>query len=968
MVGREADLRRVLSVLDTVAQGHGRLVLLAGEAGVGKTRLAREVLVRARAAGVQSLVGRCFEQHSGAGFFPFTEAFGAAFAEAPTGFQADVRSRWPELRSVVPDFGSPGEANREVTQLHVFRAAAGFLQALADANPVVLLLDDLHWADSTSLILLLYLARHIDDTCVMILGTYRDTEVGRRHPIQATLREVIRERLVEEVDLRRLDIAGTMALIQMRLATESVSDQLAALVHERAQGNPFLTEELLAAFVEQGVVTPGAHGPQLAALGKFKLPRSIRSVVGGRVGRLPAEAQEMLSLASFLGPEFDLEVLVAAGGRSEAAVLNNLDAAIEARLLQECRQGHQERYGFVHALVQEVLYEELPAHRRRRLHLRIGEVVEKLRAEPATAAAELARHFLQGGDIERATAYGILAGDHAAGRYAHSEAAQQYEAVLDHLRERGEARSLAEVQRRLAGELYDLNCLPKAVAAYEAALAMFENLGDDAGQALVHWGLGRLHDSRYDMVAAVRHLDEAVRLWPTQRKDADLARLLADSARAKTFSGDSDAALQLAERGLALAEQLGDASLLARALLGLAIGHDQDKDRPMIPLLDRAEGLARTAGDWRTLARIYGHRGSRYFSIGELEQALEDRRRAIGACEQSGEIHRLVLAYTALALDCLQVGRWDEGRAAARAGLALDPHGSLNLESVRVNLAWMEGRYEDALSQIRALLADARQRHNLQDVTILLWQIADFSLQLDRPAEAEAPAREAAEVARTSWRSEVGDCLATLSETLALLGARDAEAVLGDAEHLLELLEKAVGLPQLLRAKGRLLLRRGDVTGAIAALDESASAARSQHAHIQLGRTLSLLAEAARLRGDVDLAKESDAERAAIVKRIGPEVRGLAWTQRVPRNGQRGRVRSLDSEQVGPLSPREREVAGLIAQGLTDRQIADRLVITEGTAGVHVGHILNKLGFHARTEIASWAAQRGLGGASDAPC
>jgi DNA-binding CsgD family transcriptional regulator/tetratricopeptide (TPR) repeat protein len=595
----------------------------------------------------------------------------------------------------------------------------------------------------------------------------------------------------------------------------------------------------------------------------------------------------------------------------------------------------------------------------------VGEVVERLRAHQMTAAAELARHFHQGGDVDRATTYSIQAGDHAAGRYAHSEAAQQYETALGHLRERGDTRSLAEVQRRLAGELYDLNHLPEAVAAYETALATFEQLGDPAGQALVHWGLGRLHDSRYDMVTAVRHLDEALQLWPTQHDEAGLARLLADTARAKTFSGDSVAALQLAERGLALAERLGDTNLLARALLGRSIAGDQDPDQPMIALLDRAESLARTAGDWRTLARVYGQRGSRHLAIGELEEALADRRRAIVSAERSGEIHRLVLAHQALALDCLQIGRWDEGRSAARIGLALDRQQVIISASFRVNLSWMEGRYEDALGQIRALLPDARHRLDLQAVTISLWEFADFALQLDRPAEAEAPAREAAEIARTSWRSEVGDCLATLSEALARLGADDAEAVLGEAERLIQHLNKAVGLPQLLRAKGLLLLRRGEVTAAAAALQESASIARSQQAFIQLGRTLALLAEAARKRGDDDLAKESDTERAAIIERIGPEVRGLAWAQSLPRSGPRRRVYSVDAEQTAPLSPRETEVAGLVAQGLSDRQIADRLVISEGTAGVHVGHILSKLGFHARTEIASWAVRHGLGGASE---
>jgi DNA-binding CsgD family transcriptional regulator len=313
-------------------------------------------------------------------------------------------------------------------------------------------------------------------------------------------------------------------------------------------------------------------------------------------------------------------------------------------------------------------------------------------------------------------------------------------------------------------------------------------------------------------------------------------------------------------------------------------------------------------------------------------------------------------------LDCLALGAWEEGRVAARAGLALDPQGRFNGVAGTAVLAWMEGRYEDALSHFRAFSSEGRRRHDVQAVAYGLVLLADCALQLDRPSEAEAPAREAAEVTRSSWRSMAG-FVAPLAETLVCLHAPDAEAVLVDAERLIEETDKPVARPQLLRARGRLLMHRGDFTGAIEALGESAAVARSQQAIIELGRTLAVLADAARTHGDATLAAQADAERAAVVDRIGPEVRGLGWARNLPRARTRlgRRLRSTPGQQPIPLSSREREVAALLALELTDRQIADRLVITEGTAGVHVGHILNKLGFHARTEIARWAVEHGLG-------
>jgi DNA-binding CsgD family transcriptional regulator len=238
-----------------------------------------------------------------------------------------------------------------------------------------------------------------------------------------------------------------------------------------------------------------------------------------------------------------------------------------------------------------------------------------------------------------------------------------------------------------------------------------------------------------------------------------------------------------------------------------------------------------------------------------------------------------------------------------------------------------------------------------------------MALQLGRSAEAENAAREAAEVARSSWQSELSGCVVLLAETLAWLNDPAAESALADAQQLIDERRKEAGRPQLLRARGLWLMHRGAGNSAVAELEASAALARSQHSSIQLGRTLAVLADAARLHGETDLAARSETERAAVVAQIGPEVRGLVWARglRGPRRRRAERSPADDHMSAGLLSPRERQVAALIAHGLTDHQIGERLIITEGTAGVHVGHILNKLGFHTRAEIASWVVRHELG-------
>jgi transcriptional regulator with XRE-family HTH domain/tetratricopeptide (TPR) repeat protein len=882
MVCRAAELDRVLSALDDTITGRGRLVMLAGEPGVGKTRLAREALVRARARGLPGYIGRCFEQHAAVPFFPFGEPFSTALAAAPLEMEAELRSRWPELGHIVPEHGRPPSAAGQETQLQVFRAAAGVLHALAALHPVVLMLDDLHWADRTSLGLLLYLSRKLHDTRALILGTYREAEVGRQHPLEATLRELVREHLVDEIHVERLSLAGTGELVESRLGTAAVPHEVVALIHERAQGNPFFTEELLADLIEQGAVS--ASGSPPASLADRRVPRSIRLVVDERVGRLPTEAQQLLQLASVVGQEFALDLLLAASDRPQDEVYAALDAILAARLVIELQASFGGRFAFIHALVQQTLYEELPAHRRRAAHLRIGEVLERLAPRDPAVAAGLARHFLHGGDAVRAATYALQAGDDAARRYAHAEAAHYYTIALQAVSSAGEAARAADIQCRLAAELVDLDHSSEALAAYEAALESATPRGDQAVQARARWGLGRLELNRYNMAAAGSHLDLALQVWPPERDPAELVQLLVDAVRAKVFSGQPSGALDLADRAVALAEQLADPGLLARALVGLEEVQGQAghvRDRQLIELLERAEALAREAGDWRTLTRALLNQSVNLSNAGQLEQCLAANRRAVEAADRSGDTQRLRFAWQALGLECVAAGAWEEGRSAARAGLALARGSGFNGVAGPAALAWMEGRHEDALAHFRSFWAESVEQHDMQGAAYATALLADALLQLDRPAEAEDPAREAAELTRGRWPLMTG-FVTPLVEALVCLRAPDAEEVLLEAERRIEQTDKAIARPQLLRARGRLLMQRGQLGDAMDALQRSAAIARAQRALVELGRALAVLADAVRAQGNETLAAQADTEREAVVEQIGPEVRGLAWARGVP--------------------------------------------------------------------------------------
>jgi tetratricopeptide (TPR) repeat protein len=597
LVGREVEVAGIQRAWRNVVAGNGRIVLVSGEPGVGKTRLAKEVLAEVKRDNGLVLVGRCFEQQATIPFSPFSEAFIQALNTAPAESTANARQQWPELAHLIPDLApvadrtGPERLASQESQLRVYRAGTAFMCSVANALPTVLLLDDLHSADGTSLDLLIYLARHIADARILIIGTYRDVEVGRQHPLEACLRELVRERLVEEIQLRGLTRTQTAELIRMRTGG-AAPEKLVKLVHERTAGNPFFTEELIKALSEDGKLIETAWIDSLAR-SSLEIPRSIRSAVGHRIARLSTRAQELLSLASVIGGEFELDLLIASSEETEGELFDALDEVVAAGLVAGRGDGIHARYVFTHALIQQTLYTAIPVHRRRGLHRRVGLVLEARRAGRAASAAELARHFGAAGDPDRALRYSVEAGDQASSRFAHAEAVRGYEEAIDLLLDHDDPARLAEVQYRRGNELCDMNRLPEALSAYQTALALFKRLSDTTGQALVHRALGQLHQGRYDLVAASDHFNEALRLWPAEREDADFAWLLLYAARARVYGGQlGPERRSLVQRALKIAEGLGDNNLRARALVELPELEARPSAR--LPLLDRAEALARS--------------------------------------------------------------------------------------------------------------------------------------------------------------------------------------------------------------------------------------------------------------------------------------------------------------------------------------------------------------------------------------
>jgi tetratricopeptide (TPR) repeat protein/transcriptional regulator with XRE-family HTH domain len=879
MVSREVELAGLVAALEAARQGSGRLILLAGEPGVGKTRLAQEIQQQARGAHVVPLIGHCYEEQRTTPYFPFLEALAVAWQAGSPALRQTASLRHAELGRLLPELlPVPPVMEGEDTRYRVQRAVAGFLVALATERPLALLLDDLHWADSASLELLAHLARTLRAHPVFLLGTYRDVEVGRQHPLEATLLALTRDRIVDVVTLHRLSREGTAALIRDRTGLQPVPNDLHDLVYKRTEGNPFFTEEILGALADQGAIRPDGTWSDDANAG-ITIPQSIRSVVGHRVGRLAPEAQELLRLASVLGQEFDLDVLLEMAESDEASMLAHVEAALGLHLLEERRAARSERCGFAHALIAQTLYEEVPRFRLRRLHLRAGEAMLRVRGDRPEVAAELARHFIAGGDDERATHFLDLAGDHAAALCAYAEAISLYRVAIELLADRGEMAAAATVQCKLGEWLGHIAQMDEAKVVLDAALASMETAGDTAGQAVAHGMLAQFYQMhRQDMQQARAHVDAALRLWPAARQDRELLRILLRAARGAGNDGRHEMAGRYIGCAREVAERLGASAprlwvLVDEAFLQWEQGIPTSV---MLASCARLEVLARQGYDSGLLADVHKEHASVLCSRGELRHALAEGSTAIEIAERADALGYLGTCLVHQRTWLTYAGRWHEAQTLSRRIDELDPEAvSWGREE-----PWLQGDFDGFLVGARRRLAAQRKNDASSGSLASYFSLSDALLQLERWQEAASSAREAHALlrSRTYW-GFAGSTLGVVSEALARIDAVDAWPVLAEAESMIARLEQFIATPYLLRARGLLLAHKNSFDEAIVALTESAAVARKQESHVQVGRTLAVLADVARKAGTFALAAEADAERLAIVEQIGLEVRGLPWAQ-----------------------------------------------------------------------------------------
>jgi class 3 adenylate cyclase len=616
-VGREALRQRLDEARRQAAAGACRAVLLRGEPGVGKTRTAAEVAQAAFSEGAIVLYGRCDEDMA-APYQPFTEAldwYTAHVAQPVLGRHPGELSRLqPLLGSRVAELPAPMSSDPRSEEYLLFEAVRSWLVELSRQQPVVLVLDDLHWASKPVLLLLRHVLRAAvaedDGVRLLVLGTYRDTELGPSHSLAGVMADVRRLPGVEQFTVVGLSVVEVTELVSQAAGHDLDDDsrRLAETLHAETEGNPLFVGEVLRHLVEIGMVRRQDDRWVVADSGTLAVPEGVRDVVGQRLGRLSMRANELLSVAAVLGPDFDVELLADLQGAPEDSLLDALDEAVQAGLVQETGA---DRYRFAHLLVRATLSEGLSATRRRRLHRRVGEALQKLRPEDVVA---LAYHFSQAGPdgdgVSRAVRYGLVAAEQALQARALGDAEVRFRQVLRLLDEPASSGAservatlcgLGEAQRDQGNPQFRTTLLEAARlanASGDVPLLVRAALANSRGLPSV---IGAVDADR---VAITEAALESVGPQPT----AERARLLAHLAAELCFAGDDQRRVALSDEAEGIAREVGDSGLLAWVLnrTGYA-AFAPDRVERLVARGEEATQLSDAAGDpaQRVLSRYY---------------------------------------------------------------------------------------------------------------------------------------------------------------------------------------------------------------------------------------------------------------------------------------------------------------------------------------------------------------------------
>jgi class 3 adenylate cyclase/DNA-binding CsgD family transcriptional regulator/tetratricopeptide (TPR) repeat protein len=972
-VGRSDELAALTALLPVDDDGLGRVALVGGKPGSGKTRLVRELAHTAVAHGVTVLYGAC-DAVVNAPYQPFAISLGHLVSVlddetlrecvGPTG--GELTRLLPELVRRLGPLPGSGSADPDTERYRLHAGIAELLIRVSELQPMLLVVDDVQWADVPSLHLVRHLAATSSQARLLLLGTFRDREPQTRPEFSEALADLLRTDSVVRLRLSGLGDADVVEFVRRSTGASATTD-VSTLAHQIRQltgGNPFLLCELWRTLIQDhGIDIKDGRAQLMQSVAELGSPDSVRDVVQHRLARLLPTTTALLDVAAVIGPEFDLGVLGEAAGIDDASLGSALEEAVRSGMLDEV-PGPYLVYRFAHELVRRALYDRLPGIRRAQLHLRVGETLEHARPEqPGRLLPELAHHFSaaasQGG-IERAVEYNLRAAEAAVASLAYHDAAARLitavELGVDDQRRQALIHLDLGVAQHRAGQTLE------ALAAFRRAAAYARDHHDD--QLLARAAIGFEEACWRPAIAhdeAATLLEEATRaLGPG---DSSLkARTLAWLSRALAYSGAWARAARAREEAVAMARRLGDHQALAAALLQAWIARGTLPLKEVLAMLTEARELGEELGDPELVAGARAWAIVALFELCDLEGARRETQQLRRAAEQTRQPFPMYTAELHGSAIALCDGRLAEAEAMAQRAWAWSRHMAGPPPSAEYGLLLFSIRREQGrLAELKPLVDLMATQSTMASawrpgLTVLLTELG-----MHEAARTELSRLRADKFASIRHDGLRTAALTYLTDTCAALGdVRSAPLLYQELEPLaggnLRVGQAVACYGAADRYLGMLSAIMGNWDTAQAHFEDALALNRRMGAHTWTAHTAYQFAHMLRSRGcaaDQQRADELIAEASGAAERFGLTALG-------------GKLQTLGGTHPPPdsnpaaLSARELEVLGLLARGRTNRQIGQKLFISEHTAANHIRNILRKTGCANRTDAAAYAHRHGL--------
>jgi DNA-binding NarL/FixJ family response regulator len=968
-VGRVEELARLMEVLRSAVEGEPATVLMGGDAGVGKTRLIGEFSVRAREQGALVLTGGCLQLGGeGLPFAPVVEALRGAVKGLGTpelrrlaGEDASELARLvPALRRADRQTSEAPASAPELTpssQLRLFEALLGLFGRVASRRPLVVVVEDVHWADASTRALLLFLGHNLRQMGVVLVVTFRTDELHRQHPLRPVLQGLVREETVTRLDLPPF-ARGELALLLAAILGGAPNPSLLDALFERSQGNAFFAEQLLAA----------------GGGGATRLPELLRDVLLVPLDPLPVAAVEVLQVVAAAGGELGHDLLEVVAGLAESELKDSLRVAVERGVL--LADPAADTYSFRHALLTEAIATTLLPGEAVRLHRRLAQAIE---AEPRvavrSAAVELAHHWHLARDQPRSLAASLVAAREAETVLGVVEASRFVERALELWPEVPDAAERTGVGHgealQWAAELaYLANDPRRAVALQEAALA--ESGGDEVSRALLLQRLGVFRLNGGDEDGAIAACAEAVELVRDLPPSTARAQVLARYSGILMVALRHDEAAAYGHQALEIARTIEDRAVEGQVLgiLGTCLASLGDEDG--VALLHQARAIAEQLDRPEEALRAYTNETAVLTLLGRLDEAIEVASRGIAHARQLGlKVFWHDLSAN-MAVPALDLGRWELVDEALQAG-PRDVAGSVagSAQLLRARLAAERGELEVARTALDAATRcgvrdDSQMRFAYKITRVRIALLSGDREVLDECVEDRAALEE--HLQRDLIVNHVIELRALVLRVLADRAAEGrgdptlADMVLAECQQLaaplpptLRLVPVWLSLAEAEHARAR---SAPDVVqrwiAATARCDEHSLAPYGAYARYRLAQAL--LASGSR-----EQAKQPLRHAHTIARRLraAPLEGNLVELARRARIDLGDRPAATPAQQLG-LTARETEVLTLVADGRTNGQIAQQLYISPKTASVHVSNILRKLHASTRGEAAAIAHRAGL--------